>query len=382
MMGATVKPTSNNMVLIASSVHNWNDLRIYHKEALTICRLANTKLMGVANGFEPEQIESLEVMLLPAAVKGGSLDRILTRLGRQIHISRELLHNNYRVFHFHDPELIIVAWLAKLRGCKVIYDMHEDAMHMLKGRDWLPGFAAAFLGRMMRCLEWGSGLIFDELILAEKSYAKHAKGKKKSLVLNYPLPIQSKDPSKRLPDESLKLVYVGSLTHARGIGDLIDAVVELAGGEIPVQLFLFGDCCEATLREKIDRAEEYGVQYQGWIPVLELIDEMSNYHVGVSPLHDLPNYRYSLPTKILDYFSFGLPVVSSRLPAIVAEIGESSAIATYLAGDIKGLKNAILSFIDEDKRQGAVLEARNIGAAYSWVSQAKVLEEIYGRCLA
>ena len=199
---------------------------------------------------------------------------------------------------------------------------------MLKGRNWLSGNMARVLGRLVRMLEWISIRIFDEIILAERSYAEHY-NLKTSLVLNYPIQVQGLEAAGRQPGEPLRLVYAGSLTRARGIGDLITAVSDLVAEDTPVQLDLYGGCREPELMEMIVGAKQSDVAYKGWIPVLELMNALSKYHVGISPLHDLPNYRHSFPTKILDYLSVGIPVVTSSLPAIVDELGDSIAIATY-----------------------------------------------------
>jgi glycosyltransferase involved in cell wall biosynthesis len=44
------------------------------------------------------------------------------------------------------------------------------------------------------------------------------------------------------------------------------------------------------------------------------IEALTGASVGLAPLRDLPNYRSSQPTKILEYLAVGLPVVASDLP--------------------------------------------------------------------
>jgi glycosyltransferase involved in cell wall biosynthesis len=44
---------------------------------------------------------------------------------------------------------------------------------------------------------------------------------------------------------------------------------------------------------------------------------------GLSLLHDLPNYRHSQPSKVIDYLAHGVPVVTTPLP-LARELVECS----------------------------------------------------------
>jgi glycosyltransferase involved in cell wall biosynthesis len=46
---------------------------------------------------------------------------------------------------------------------------------------------------------------------------------------------------------------------------------------------------------------------------------------GISLLHDQPNYRVSMPTKIMEYMARGVPVVTTSLPAARAIVEKADA---------------------------------------------------------
>lgn len=295
---------------------------------------------------------------------------------------RELFADDYAIFHFHDPELIPVGWLAKLRGMHVFYDVHEDSLHMLKGRNWLSGNSAWVFGHFLRVIERISAKIFDEIILAAKSIGRTFKPTNGTYVLNYPLETGIKVPIDRGEDEPLRLVYAGAITTARGVGDLIEAARALIDqGEI-IQLQLYGGCSDPDLLSQIDRADAEGwLNYGGWRPLPELLSELGHCHVGICPVRNLPNYRDALLTKVLDYLSVGIPVVSSNLPGIIAAMDGRESIYYFEAGDVADLTRVIGRLTDEPLRKAAAEGAQTAVKAYSWTSQSEVLTSIYQRHL-
>ncbi|MFC1481958.1 glycosyltransferase, partial [Candidatus Neomarinimicrobiota bacterium] len=121
--------------------------------------------------------------------------------------------------------------------------------------------------------------------------------------------------------------------------------------------------------------------YEGWLPLPELLARLSHFHAGICPVHNLPNYRHNLLTKVLDYLSAGLPVVSSNLPGIMDQLGSSESIIYFEAGNTYDLVAAIKQLMDESFRRLAADGAYNLAAKFSWASQSKVLEKIYVRYL-
>ena len=124
------------------------------------------------------------------------------------------------------------------------------------------------------------------------------------------------------------------------------------------------------------------LHYHGWVPVTELSRRLPEFHVGINPVRDYPNYRHSLLTKLFDYAAAGLPVITTDLPGIMREFGEAGFLASYSSGDVAGLAAAIRAFFNEERRVSMAQKALDAGQRYSWDSQAQVLLEIYREILA
>jgi len=367
-------------ILMASSVHRWNDGRIYYKEARSLAKFADVRLIAVRSPEASEVPDGrIAVDLLPAkGLRLGDRKSLILRLKRIGMVTKTVLHHRYDVFHFHDPELIPVGWLAKLRGKKVIYDMHEDAFHVLTRREWIPKPLALIVGIIIRGLEFLNLLIYDRFILAEKAYAKVFTAKKCFTVLNFPIIEETFEPVRRRRNESLRMVYVGSITNMRGAEDILRSIRDLRVSGRNITLDLYGNVAEENLQAMIMAGIEEGwLKYHGWIPGDTILRAIRRCHVGLSPLRDHPGYRYIWPTKVLEYVAAGLAIVASSLPGTTRLLKDLGCAVFYPPGDVEALKKAILSLYQEDIRVSLAENGAPKLRQYSWASQEAALVSMY-----
>ncbi len=103
-----------------TSVHPALDNRIFYKECVSLSNAGyNVTLIG--NHSVNEVIENIRIIALePVNSRLRRMTFLLTRL------LNKALEENYEIYHLHDPELIPIGVLLKLKGKKVIYDVHED----------------------------------------------------------------------------------------------------------------------------------------------------------------------------------------------------------------------------------------------------------------
>lgn len=92
-----------------------------------------------------------------------------------------------------------------------------------------------------------------------------------------------------------------------------------------------------------------------------------SFDVGIVPYRDDAFNRASFPLKVFDYLAAGVPVVSSRLPAIEPLHGVQSARG------VDGFETAIAAMID---RRPSRASCRAVAAANSWDVRAAELENL------
>ena len=115
------KPNSSkNKVCILTSVHPPFDIRIFHKEAKSLAR-AGYDITLIAQHDKEEIVEGIRIVSLPKPKN--RIDR-MTRTVWSAY--RKAIKIDADIYHFHDSELIPIGLLLKLRGKRVIYDVHED----------------------------------------------------------------------------------------------------------------------------------------------------------------------------------------------------------------------------------------------------------------
>ena len=122
---------SNKMIFIGSSVHRWNDNRIYYKEAVSLAKKYHVELHAPGE-FEKKHLKGVDIHGLPIWEKEKDRRKIRNELWCR------LSHSDATIFHFHDPELIWIGIKAKLLlKKKVIYDIHEDVSAAIMRKMWL-----------------------------------------------------------------------------------------------------------------------------------------------------------------------------------------------------------------------------------------------------
>ncbi|HEY6454259.1 MAG TPA: glycosyltransferase [Steroidobacteraceae bacterium] len=115
------------------------------------------------------------------------------------------------------------------------------------------------------------------------------------------------------------LGYLGALNADRRIDMLIDMLAELHKGNYPVRLLLVGDAYERADRRALqERACRLGVEQYleitGALPRLEALQRMQDVDIALSPIFPTPMFMAASPTKLVEYFALGLPVVANEHP--------------------------------------------------------------------
>ena len=312
--------------LVVTIVHRPGDARIAHRQ-LGALRDAGWSVTYAApwSTTDDEPADWYRTVDVPRAVG--------RRRGAAVRAARALLRRegpSHDVVLLHDPELLLA--LPGLRLPPVVWDVHEDPAAALSDRDWVPGWARRPLGWAVRLLERWAERRCATLLLAEPGYRERFR-RDHPVVPNVPL----------VPDEvpapgTDRVVYLGRISGSRGARELVE-LGERLRGQVSVELLGYVDQDVADLVADAD--EDGRITWHGYVANDEALARVRGAAFGLSLLHDEPNYRHSMPTKVLEYLANGLPVLTTPLPEAVAVLQRHDLGTVVPFGDVDAAEAAI-----------------------------------------
>ena len=297
-------------VVHLSSAHRVFDSRIFHKECRSLAMAGyDVTVIGLSSGSGTSR-DGVRIHVLP---EPRTRRERMTRTIWEVY--RAALRENAEIYHFHDPELMPVGALLRMRGKRVVYDVHEDFASGIRDKVWVPRLLRWPLS--IAYIAWQTALAssFDRVIAATPAIARNFPPNKTHCVRNFPwshefacsrsLPYDERDPI---------AVYVGVLADARGMREMQQAV-ELVAKEIPIKLALAGWVNPGGRAEFLREGENELVEFKGMLDRAGVAELLARARVGMLLFHPLSNHVNAVPTKLFEYLAAGLPVIVSDFPS-------------------------------------------------------------------
>lgn len=290
-----------------TSAHKPDDIRIYHKECNSLAE-ADYDVFLVSS----YQAESLDGLV--KVVYSGSKSR--GRIGRMLFTTKEVYKKakaiDADIYHFHDPELLRFGLKLKRQGKKVIYDAHEDVPRQIMAKFWIP---KVFRQLISVCFEKYENYVARRLSAVVVS-TPHIRERFIRIhprtidVCNYPLMNELMEPTS-WDDKQEEICYVGGISVVRGIQELMDTLLLLSN----LRLNLAGNFSNTELEEQIKSKQAWNrVEFYGYVGRKELLSIFQRSKIGMVTLLPTPNHMESLPIKMFEYMSAGIPVICSNFP--------------------------------------------------------------------
>ena len=175
--------SKSTKICILSSAHADGDVRIFHKECVSLAQAGFETYMIIPNA-ESRQEKGVNII----GVNGKYNSRFKRMTKTVMATYRSALSTRAKIYHFQDPELMPIGVLLKLRGNKVIYDVHEDVPVQILDKKWLgPFFMRYMVSLSFRLFQWFCCLFFDHVFTATPEISKRFNPKKTTTLHNYPI---------------------------------------------------------------------------------------------------------------------------------------------------------------------------------------------------
>jgi glycosyltransferase involved in cell wall biosynthesis len=362
-------------VVQMTSVHSRFDVRIHLKECRSLAAAGHEVTLLVADGEGPALAEG-GVRIVDVGLRQKRRIRRAVLTGAAMWRAARRLRAD--VYHMHDPELLPWGVLLRLEGRTVIYDAHEHLADDILSKPYLsPGMMRVLVatvspGELAMAGMMSAVVAATPAILAR--FAGHARNPVG--VYNFPLAhelARAGDWSKR----EGRACYVGGISISRGIRQIAAAATHCR-----TQIVLAGPLWDGLTEQSLAATPGWDrLCYVGPLSRRQVGELMGAARLGIVTFLPTPYHVESLPNKLFEYMSAGIPVVASNFPlwkSIVEETGSGICVDPL---DPQAIAAAIDRLAGDDEyaarcgRNGMASVARE----YNWARQAEKLLDLYRR---
>jgi len=352
--------------------HNPFDTRIFLKECNTLSK----------NGYNVSYIVSHDsnvkkdnVQIVPLKKSNSKFYKVFKNIPAAL---SKCFETNSDIYHFHDPELIPIGLILKLKRKKVIYDAHEDHPKDVFEKLWpMPLKIITFI--YFSVLEKLASLFFDRIVAATPHISLKYPDKKTILLRNFPI-LELIDKSKKIEikSDNIIIIYQGGITKLRGVKQVIEA---LSMANEKAQLLLFGKW-ESGFEEECRGLKGWKrTKYLGVIEQEKLYGYGKSADIGIINYLSSPNNDDSLPNKPFEYMACSLPIIMSDFPHW-KEMFKDCALFSN-PEDPEGIANNIQILAKDKKlRKGMGQKGRAlVEKEYNWEKESIKLIDMYNELI-
>lgn len=335
-----------------------------------------------------EKVNGVSITRLPVRHRrGGRLGYVwqyfafvtLTFLG----VAWRSLRRRPALVHVHNmPDVLVFSALpAKLRGARVILDLHDPMPELMTTIYSIAGDGLPMA--LIRRFESASIHFADKVLTVNMACKKlfSARGcppEKIRVVMNSPDEAIFKRRGFSSPlsrpateDRAFTLMYHGAIVERHGL-DLAVEAVRLASSGIPrLQLLIYGrqTAFLDQVLGSLDEQDRQRIIYLGPQSLTQIVEAIRGCDAGVIPNRRSVFTELNTPTRIFEYLSQGKPVVAPRSAGILDYFGPDELFYFDL-GDAAALAWQLVNIYNHPEQVRLMVErGQRVHQRHNWASE-------------
>ena len=345
--------------------HDLYDDRIYWKMAVPMLKQGFQVHYLLIGNRNDQGVTEEGVIYKIFKVKTFSSNRLINFILKRLNPN-----NNYKllfkeaklldaaIYHFHDLWINRIGPKLKRLGHKpvVIYDAREpyaqDYVSYINMK--LPYVISAF-ATWVDYWEKKQAVIYDLVIANEatvqKNFAKKI-GEDKSIVLYNYSDMMNLTKDIPLREREYDLIYSGAITELRGAIEMIKAV-KIAKKQLPeIKAIFLGKYYPSLLKDQmrallIKEGLLDNVELHKAVPYSEVANFYNKSKIGLVLLQKVKTFEVSMPIKVFEYMTFGLPIIGSDFGHMKAYIEKDACGIAVAPNDSKAISSAIVKILKD-----------------------------------
>lgn len=361
---------NNIKVCHVTSVHRWNDVRIYYKESLSHAR-AGYEVSILAYDAPVDCVEGVNI------ISAGKMpqNRILRIAISWLKFYFLAVKYDFQIFHIHDPELLPLGFLLKKKGRKVIFDIHENIIDQIMLKSYIPYPIRKFVTWIYSLFERVLLPSYDFLIAAVPQISQMYKRKNYRVidVQNLPRVEEFTSITHNWSEKEKILCYVGHLNSSRGAELMFKLMDKLPGWT----LYLAGPVSEKNLLHKFK--VHNSIRYLGILNRTEIASLFSKSIAGLLLFERHKKFEYSMPIKMFEYMAAALPVIATYFPYWEKFIVETQAGFLVDIDNVEEIAG-IIEYLWQNKAEAEKIGLngrKSVISKFNWSEEEKKLLNIY-----
>lgn len=366
-------------IIHVTTVHPREDTRVFKKMCVDLAAEGYRVSLFVTDGLPSECKDSVEIR---------NLDR-RRRLAARLIISHfrvllAILANRNAVYHFHDPELVLLTPILRLCGYKIILDFHEDTVEQIKEKHYVNPSFRKIISFGYLCIQnlgvrVASGLVFATPAIAQ-SVGQNCKTP--SITVNNYVKVSEFPGVPSLGDytQTKYFCYIGLISFDRCISELMDSLSHL---DSEYRLVLAGKFESKSVEDFVLTHDNFSkVIYHGIVGRREFKVICQSSVCGVLLFKPLGNHVQSQPNKMWEYLVCNTRLVATDFSYWADLLSEFNDFTYFSDNSPTSIAAAVMDQAGkavEDSISDYLECADRVTRLYSWETELDNLANFYNR---